>query len=460
MNMYIKETIKNTTLAISIIIIANLAMYILAFWTGSIRLIVNIDYFIPLLFLAFRKNLLFIFSFILISLYDFLMIFSQIFPFIRINDVIYLLKFSFMSSTTYKIYGLVLIFFLFFQIFFIIKTNFAKLNTYLLVLFNICILFYAFYVHFQENSGGKFWKPNEKQLVASQLVNYFEYRNKGFIKTYDMEGLAFQNTKIRGATKNLFDQNKIQNEKILLVINESWGVPITSDIQKNILKPLLNNSNIKNIKQSEVSFNGFTIAGELRELCQKVPNHFNLKNQTTGFENCLPHKFKNKGYYTVAVHGALGLMYDRQHWYPRAGFEKILFRDSGLNLPNSHCYSFPGNCDRDIAQRIQSEFKNNNNLFLYWLTLNTHAIYDQRDLIVDKFNCKIFYIKEDTASCRNLKLQAQFFDTLGNLINNPEFNGTRVIVVGDHAPPIIQSEKSVFKENLVPIIDFEINIIK
>lgn len=456
MNTQTKETIKKLAVSISIILIANFAMYAFSYWTGSVRLIINIDYFIPLIFLAFRQRLLFIFSFLIVSLYDFLMVFSQIFPFIRIGDVLYLLKFSFISSNIYKIYGLILILSLFFQGFFIQKIYSSKLNKTILVYFNISIFQYAIYINFQDDIDGKFWQPNKNQIVASQIVNYFEYRNKGFIKTYDVDGSAFQNAKIEGATKNLFAQNKIENKKVLLILNESWGVPFNTKIQKQLLAPILKNSNIENIKESSIYFNGFTIGGELRELCQKVPSHFNLKNQTTGFEDCLPHKFKKEGYHTIAVHGALGLMYDRQHWYPRAGFEKMLFRDQGVNLPKSRCFSFPGNCDRDIAERIKTEFELNDKIFLYWLTLNTHAIYDKRDLVLDKFDCHKFNIEEDTASCRNLKLQAQFFDTLSNILKSPALKGARVIVVGDHQPPIIQNEVSVFEDGKVPTIEFNV----
>lgn len=456
MNIQTRDIIKSFFLSFCIVFTTNFTMLIFSFWSGTDRLIINIDYFIPIFFLAFKQRILFIISFILVGFYDFLMIFSQIFPFIRISDLLYLLKFSFISSNFYKIYGLLLFVFLIFQIFIILRLYKVYLNRYMLIIFNIFILFYAIHVNLKSDVKGKFWQPEKNQTIASQILNYFEYRNRGFIKTYDVDGSAFQNAKIEGATKSLFAQNKIEKKKVLLIVNESWGVPSNTKIQKQLLASILKNSNIKTIKESSINFNGFTIGGELRELCQKVPNHFNLKNQTTGFEDCLPHKFKSAGYHTVAVHGALGLMYDRQHWYPRAGFEKMLFRDQGLNLPKSRCFSFPGNCDRDIAERIKAEFELNDKIFLYWLTLNTHAIYDKRDLVIDKFNCKKFNVEEDTASCRNLKLQAQFFDTLSNILKYPALKGTRVIVVGDHQPPIIQNEVSAFVDGKVPIIELNV----
>ena len=109
-----------------------------------------------------------------------------------------------------------------------------------------------------------------------------------------------------------------------------------------------------------------------------------------------------------------------------------------------------------FCQLIKTEFELNDKIFLYWLTLNTHAIYDKRDLVLDKFDCHKFKIEEDTASCRNLKLQAQFFDTLSNILKSPALKGTRVIVVGDHQPPIIKNEISVFEDSKIPIIEFNV----
>lgn len=449
-----KGNIRTFIFSVLVIIISNITMYLVSRWTNTERLILNIDYFIPLLFLFFRSKLLFIVSFIVVSIFDFLIIFSQIFPFIHLSDLIYLLKFSFLSSSMYKLYGVIIVLLLCLQVFLIIKLFKKEGAKVFLIIFNICILFYAFYVNFSERQGGKFWKPEKNQVVASQAINYLEYRNKGFIQTYNMQGNAFQNAKIKGATQELFIHPFV-SDKVLVIINESWGVPINAKVQQEVLASVLrNNNNISDIKQGILDFEGFTIGGELRELCQKTVSHFNLKNQKQGFENCLPHVYQKSGYKTISVHGALGLMYDRQYWYPRAGFEKMLFRDQGLDLPNSHCYSFPGNCDQDIEKRVEQQFKENEKIFLYWLTLNTHATYDRRDLNINIFDCKKYEIEDNTESCRNLKLQAQYFYTLSKLVKSPYLKGTKVIVVGDHQPPIISKETTVFKEAKVPIIEF------
>lgn len=452
---FFPENIKDILTSIFIILTPNIVMSILAYWTHTERLLINIDYFIPLIFLGWRQRILFSITFVTISLSDFLVIFSQLFPFIRISDLFYLSKFAFISSRSYQLYTTVLIILIVLQNYLFLKAYKPKYNKSLLILFNIIIFYYAFSINFLEENRGKFWQPDKEQLIGSQLVNNIDYRNKGFVETYAMEGDAFQTASVNSATADLLGGINSYNN-VLLIVNESWGVPTNDGIQEDILSPLLNNTAVIQIKRSMLNFEGFTIAGEIRELCNKAPIHFNLKNQTTGFENCLPKKYTELGYNTVAVHGALGLMYDRQYWYPRAGFQEMLFRDQGLDIPDSRCYSFPGNCDSDIADRIVEQFESNHKLFLYWLTLNTHSIYDIRDLKIDLFDCAKYNIEINTATCRNLKLQKQFFYTLSGMLEQPSLSDTQVIVVGDHEPPIILGEEDVFIPSKVPVIKFKV----
>ena len=270
-----------------------------------------------------------------------------------------------------------------------------------------------------------------------------------------MKGEACQKAKSRGSTTDLFDQPNT-HDRVLLVVNKSWVVTANNAIQNDILSPILNSTHAIKVKRNKLSFIGETLGGELRELCEKAPIHYNLNNQIKGFESCLPNKYKQLGYHTVAVHGALGFMYDREYWYPRAVFQKMMFRDKGLNILNSRCYSFPGSCDSNIAEKIIDKFKVNEKLFLYWLTLNTHAIYDKRGLKIDLFDCSEFNIEINTADWRNLKLQKQFFYTLSQVILDPSLSGTRVIVIGDHEPPFTEEGSTVFVDAQVPVFEFEV----
>ncbi|WP_351118892.1 sulfatase-like hydrolase/transferase [Psychrobacter sp. SMN/5/1215-MNA-CIBAN-0208] len=453
--MYDSKQLKALLASVSIILMPNMIMMLLAYLTDTNRLLINIDYFIPLLLLAYRKRVLFVIVFIIISLFDFLALFTQLFPFIRLSDLVYLSKFAFISSSSYQLYGITLIVLIIVQSYLYLKIYKTDYNKTLLIIFNIIILYYAYSINFMDNSSRSFLKV-DTNIVGSQSISNIDYISSGFIQTYTMEGAAFQKSKATGATADLFNHPD-SRDKVLLVVNEAWGVTTDASVQNDVLSPILNEPAASNTKQETLDFVGVTLAGELRELCAKAPIHFNLKNQIQGFEDCLPNHYKSLGYHTVAVHGAIGFMYDRQYWYPRAGFEQMLFRDQGLNIPDSRCYSFPGNCDSDIADRVVEQFNNNDKLFLYWLTLNTHAIYDTRDLETDLFDCSQYDIEADTATCRNLKLQKQFFYILSQMIADPALSGTRVIVVGDHEPPLIEEDSNVFVKGKVPIIEFETN---
>ncbi len=365
------------------------------------------------------------------------------------------MKFSLLTSNVYKTYGLIVFSFLIFYIYFGYKF-YRKIDKKLILMsFNVFIFVYAIDINIFEEYSGKFWKP-KSSLVSSLTVDYYNYNNSGFIGNYHIFGKPFSELKVTGASSSIWKDKDIRYDKVLLIVNESWGVPINDDIQKNILSPVIDNISVKKTIRKNIDFDGFTIAGELRELCQKSPLHFNLKNQETGFEDCIPHFYKEKGYKTIAIHGALGLMYDRKYWYPRVGFEEILFRDKGLNLKDSFCYSFPGNCDSDIAGVVLKKARENKKFFMYWLTLNTHSDYDIRDLKVDYMNCNEYNLDERSASCRNIKLQKQFFYNLSKIISDDAFKGTNVIIVGDHTPPIILKEKNIFIEKKVPVFSFVI----
>src|SRR5690606_17434191 len=110
---------------------------------------------------------------------------------------------------------------------------------------------------------------------------------------------------------------------------------------------------------------------------------------------------------TLAIHGASGVMYDRVHWYPRVGFDETVFFES--RRWQRRCYSFPGACDDELIGEIGRFLEGKEKAFVYWLTLNSHAIYDERDIRIWGFDCAGHGIPEGSQTCRNLSLHYQFF---------------------------------------------------
>lgn len=462
-NIIENHHVKQVFYIILVLIISNGLLISLATYLSVGRPTVNLDYFFSSILLLANKRKLAILSFFIFFILDIFSIFSQIFVIIRLNDIFYLLKFIFISSSLYQIFFIILLFSLFIKIYFWLKVSQKIYKIPLFLFFNFLILFYTYNIYFNNHHSdlNRAWLIVDNQPVASQTLDFIEKRNRGFFEGFSATGAAFDSThKVIGASEYWYKKidNNLLPSKMLLIVNESWGIPHNSAIQKALLLPLIaQTEHIKTISQGEIAFTGITIGGEMRELCQLQPLHFNLKDITLGFDQCLPKKLQNLGYTTQAMHGAVGIMYDRKYWYSRAGLEKQIFYEHKQDLKH-RCYSFPGACDIDLINELPIFFYGGEKKFFYWLTLNSHSIYDTRDIRIDKFNCQSFNIDSKSESCRNFKLQAQFFYSLAKIIQKPQMKGVEILIVGDHQPIILNAEEKQnnFIEGKVPWLQVQL----
>lgn len=417
----------------------------------------NLDYLFAAVLYALNRRLIAFLFLILAIVADALTLLGQVYPFIRIHDLLYLSRYVFLSSEKNQLFifiSLLLVFFVFCGSVRVVK-RVAVLNV--LILFNLAIVPYLFNVYSKQDDRNRFWRVTDRPAVSSQLVNYYDYRGRAFIQTYHLEGDPFAQIGFRGATEQWAASPNKLADKLLLIVNESWGVSNNKNVQIAVVEPIIGSPDRFDVKTyHEMPFIGATVAGEMRELCGVRPNHFNLSTVIDGYENCLPKRFAELGYTTHALHGAVGLMYDRHLWYPRAGFQDITFFET-KPWPN-RCYSFPGACDVDLAQEVGQKLMADGKRFVYWLSLNTHNFYDLRDIHKDVFECSLFGIQEEDETCRSMKLQAQFFLVLSEMLSAPEFSGMEVIVVGDHAPPIFNAaeKEKYFKEGFVSLLNFTV----
>ena len=148
---------------------------------------------------------------------------------------------------------------------------------------NLLLVGWTIQNYFIDDSNSRIWNMQNDRYISSQMLNTYNVRTEGFIQGFSNQGDAFQNKKVDSASASIFKQPQ-PYKKVLLVVNESWGVS-QSEIQKNLLSHLLNQNNITDSWQKTLSVNGFTLDGEIRELCQITLNHFNLKDQKSGFEH-------------------------------------------------------------------------------------------------------------------------------------------------------------------------------
>lgn len=374
---------------------------------------------------------------------DAITILGQIIPFPRLEDLFYVAKFSLLTSETHILLLLISLLACFITWSALVTTS----RQAPLPILWLTLLVATASPIITPPSKERFYKTNST-LAASQTQKLIGTRKDVFVTLSNGEQSELIDLSPKASATSQALGNK-RPQRILLIIAESWGVPKNPAIQKQLLHPILL-APVFVRSQGYVRASGMTLAGELRELCGARPTTYNLKNLTQGFEKCLPNQLSNAGYITLSLHGAGGAMYDRMHWYPRAGFQSSSFFEHRATL--NRCYSFPGSCDLDLLADVSTFFAKPGKRFLYWLTLNSHAPYDARDIRKNSFNCSDFRVPNDSESCRNLKLQAQFFDGLAKLISDKKLRDVEVIIVGDHAPVLLQQgEKNrIFEPNKVP----------
>ncbi|MCW8125641.1 sulfatase-like hydrolase/transferase [Microbulbifer halophilus] len=447
--------------AILVVILApNLFFGVLAQHLDLGRPYINIDYALVMLVVILNQRLLGIFFLFLSFFFDALGLVGQVFPILRLTDIFYVFSFVGITPWIYKFYILVFILVYIFCCMLCMRKSNSRKRLEILFCVNVLVLGYFYTAIFGGEDGKRIWRHTENPIIDSQIVFGLESRETGFVQGLDAEGALFEDVKISGATAPWFDANKEVDEKVLLIVSESWGVT-DKKLQEAILAPILDlRESFTDWKRGSIDFRGITVQAEMRELCQLHPLHFNFEEHTEELKQCLPNLLKKRGYKTHAFHGAAGLMYDRMRWYPDVGFDKMTFFES--HVWPRRCYSFPGACDSDMADYVKKSLEAKGKVFSYWLTLNSHYTYDKRDIHSDYLDCEHFNLKVGSQSCRNFKLHAQFFNDLAGLLKSPVMSNTRVVVVGDHEPPITNAKEKeqYFTEGKVPWISLKVKNIR
>lgn len=244
--------------------------------------------------------------------------------------------------------------------------------------------------------------------------------------------------------------------RILFIIAESWGVSKEPAVIKQQISALSASVHVQNLRLGSIDAVGTTAAGELRELCGRIPTRLNFRQMTAeAVGECMPARLAKQGYKTVALHGAFGAMYRRLLWYPVIGFDDLVFRET-LPFTGTQCHSFPGYCDRDLLGVVRQKL-HQDKVFLYWLTLNSHIPYDRRDVANYREGlCRaVFGATYNEQLCGYQNLHVQFFEHLARLAEDGSMRGVEVVVVGDHAPIFNDSaSRARFEQEQVPMLHF------
>lgn len=446
-------------LMVLIIVLPNLLPQIFSHYHGLVRPLINFDYVFVGVLAVFGFRLLGALLLVAFYLLDATVLALQVFPVIRVEDLLLLSRFILLSPSAY-LWGILIaaswISLLVIGVWRLVG-NFSRESG--LIAFNAVIFLLIVQVYFLDEGRKGPWRyRNSEAVVASQALNYVDLTENSFISQLNSDDQKVSPATYTGELAAWFRKKEEDfNSRVLLIVNESWGHDVNQEITNTILSPITSlTSKVADLQVGQASFSGMTLAAELRELCSAVPTSFGLRLVDTGFEKCLPNRLRAYGFDTYALHGASGLMYDRIYWYPKAGFSETVFFES--KVWPKRCFSFPGACDLDMAEEIPVIFSGPGKKFVYWLTLNSHAVYDLRDLRTDTFDCGYFEVDDESMTCRNLKLQAQFFESIARLVVDPRMRGVTVRIISDHPPPIFDQKEfaKYFEYSTVPWLEFTI----
>ena len=437
-------SIKTIFWFVCLLALPNILFWILAFYFGTSRPILNTDYYLAVLLLIIPNKFFKycgILLYLLFSIFDGLAFTIQVFPFLHLGAIRYLLPFAMLAPTRYIMLGTLLFAAMIFTAIAMLRISHKQNIIY--SVFGIVLLFILAYglkeIKYTNYAGGIMGRDNY-YWMQSQMYLYTDATESGFADWMRTEPQisAYPAKKERAASHLTIPHSN----KILYVVSESWGYPRTKHAQQLMLEKIAALPDLEFLQEGYFDFPGSTVQGEMRELC-----NFNIKNgyafhqiPIEKFSSCLPAQLNKNHYYTYAMHGTSGRLYDRYNWYPKAGFQTTLF---GENFPTlKRCVAFNGVCDSELFEIVADTFqqRHNDKIFFYWLTLTSHSPYPKGDIVNQRFNCQEFNMSTDGDICRNAQLQTQFLDNLAQLMSMPQMKGVEVIVVGDHMPPILTNE--------------------
>jgi hypothetical protein len=244
---------------------------------------------------------------------------------------------------------------------------------------------------------------------------------------------------------------------LVLVLVESWGLPIDQSIREALNKPYSDSALLAryDVSQGTVPFYGPTIAGEARELCNSKFGFHLLNASSKELESCLPDKLRTMGYHTIALHGMDGHMFDRSAWYNVIGFQEIWFRDRFRKQGLSDCAgAFTGTCDSAVAGWIANRLGQSdpNPDFIYWVTLNSHLPVPTPPPLAIKEPCSAgTLLAQQSAFCSWYQLISNVHHSVVQVALSRISRPTVFVIVGDHAPGFSNAlVRSQFSNEVVP----------
>jgi phosphoglycerol transferase MdoB-like AlkP superfamily enzyme len=246
---------------------------------------------------------------------------------------------------------------------------------------------------------------------------------------------------------------------VVLVLLESWGRSTNENLNEALLAPYAATgvSEQYRIEAGAVPFFSSTVPGEIRELCGNSSGFHVLDASTEELKHCKTSQFAAHGYRTVALHGMNGNMFSRTNWYPKMGFQEILFNDDFRQMGLADCAgAFVGTCDADVAALIGKRLGESSSqpLFLHWVTLGSHLPVAVPSGLRDGARCSTnLPTGSDPTLCAWYQLVFNVHQSMAQIATEKLARPTVFIIVGDHAPPFGSlARRDLFSQQEVPYV--------
>lgn len=245
-------------------------------------------------------------------------------------------------------------------------------------------------------------------------------------------------------TKSGFAARADGKRNLILIIVESLGVPKNNRAMSAKLFAMYKHSSAVtarySLKQGTSLYYNSTTAGEMRELCGRWGDYYELLETSDPKKlDCLPAQLAKKGYGTQAMHSFQGPFFKRETWYPKIGFQKREFAPELEKRGAELCGGvFAGSCDRQIPALLAENVKKAKQpVFQYWLTLNSHLPVPTEQNLHSE-NCE--RVSPELASdfpmiCRQFAIFDDIDAALIAQITAKDFPESDILIVGDHMPP-------------------------
>jgi hypothetical protein len=203
-------------------------------------------------------------------------------------------------------------------------------------------------------------------------------------------------------------------------------------------------------EQGRHSFEGATLAGELRELCGlRISSVPYSGTELAALKRCAPRQLSARGYRVTAYHGGDSWFYNRAIVYRAAGFQQSVFYDDLIKGVKGPCaYLMVAICDADLVRLALARLVPGQREFMHLMTIDTHLPVPE-----DSNSCPKGHLAQECAYSHRMRAS---LEGIADAFRHASVKPDLIFVTGDHAPPFMDRRaRAAFEDGMVPFLVFK-----